>query len=102
MQFLDGCGLWPILNCLYLPLVHVDATLFDGITKEVNSVMVELSLLEFEIQMAFTKFLEDLRRVLAMFDLVPVIDEDVIIIDNDKMMEEFLEHLVHETLVDGG
>lgn len=80
----------------------MDATLFDGITKEVNSVMVELSLLEFEIQMAFTKFLEDLRRVLAMFDLVPVIDEDVIIIDNDKMMEEFLEHLVHETLVDGG
>lgn len=80
----------------------MDATLFDGITKEVNSVMVELSLLELEIQMAFTKFLEDLRRVLAMFGLVPVIDEDVIIIDNDKMMEEFLEHLVHETLVDGG
>lgn len=72
----------------------------DDIAKELNSVTVELTILELEVQMVFPKFLEDLHHMVVMFGLVLGID--VIIIDDDKMIEEFLEHLVRESLEDGG
>ncbi len=70
LQFLDGYGLWPILYCLYLPLVHVNDVSVDDIAKELNSVTVELTILELEVQMVFPKFLEDLHHMVVMFGLV--------------------------------
>ncbi len=44
--------------------------------------------------------LKDLRYMVAMFSQVPGIYESVVDVDNYKLMEEFPEHLIHETLED--
>lgn len=38
--------------------------------------------------------------MLAMFGLVPEIDEYIINVDDDEMMKDFLEHLIHKSLED--
>lgn len=71
----------------------------NDIPWEVDGVAVDLTFLQFEIHMVFREFLEDLRHVMAMFSQVPGVNEDVVDVDNDKSVEEYL---IHECLEHGG
>lgn len=59
---------------------------------------MELILLQVQIYLMFSEHLQYLRNVVAMFDQVPMVDEDVIDVDDDKTMEDLPEHLIHEFL----
>ncbi len=61
---------------------------------------MELALLQLEVKMVFSQFLKDLLHVVAIFGLVPGVNEDIVNIDDDKLMEELPEHLIHESLED--
>ncbi len=51
--------------------------------------------------MVFSQLLKDLLHVVAVFGLVSGVNEDVVNIDDDELMEELPEHLIHEPLEDG-
>lgn len=48
------------------------------------------------------ELLKDLHHVMAMFDLVPGINEDVMYVDDDESLEEFPKHHTHIALEDCG
>lgn len=59
---------------------------------------MELTLLQVQIYLMFSEHLQDLHNVVAMFSQVPMVDEDVIDVDDDKTMKHLPEHLIHEFL----
>ncbi len=66
------------------------------VSEELYCGAMELTFLQLQIEMVFSELLGDLQNVVAMFGQVPGVYEDVNI-DNHELMEELLEHLVHET-----
>ncbi len=56
----------------------------------------------FEEQMEFSQAFQDLLNVVAMFGHALGVDENIINIDEDKLMEILPEHLMHEVLEYGG
>ncbi len=83
-----------------LVIIHLYSLGRDDIPEELDGGSVELALLQFEVKMVFSQFLKDLLHVVAMFSLVLGVDEDIINIDDDELMEELPEHLIHESLED--
>ncbi len=51
--------------------------------------------------MVLAEPLKDLLNVVVMVGQVPGVDENIIDVDNHKVVEELPEHLVHEFLEDG-
>ncbi len=39
--------------------------------------------------------------MMVMFGQVPGVDQDIVYVDDDKLVEELPEHLVHKPLEDG-
>jgi len=85
---------------LELVIIHLYSLGRDDIPEELDGGSVELALLQLEVKMVFSQFLKDLLHVAAMFSLVLGVDEDIINIDDDELMEELPEHLIHESLED--
>ncbi len=81
LEFFDGCGDGPVLNGGYLPLVHLDATVVDVVSKELHWGLVEWAFFSFEEHMIFSQAFQDLRNVVAMFGHTPGVDQDVIYVD---------------------
>ncbi len=50
--------------------------------------------------MVFSECLKDLLHVVAMFNQVPGVDEDIVDVDNDELVKKLPEHLIHESLED--
>ncbi len=83
-----------------LVIIHLYSLGRDDIPEELDGGSVELALLQLEVKMVFSQFLKDLLHVAAMFSLVLGVDEDIINIDDEELMEELPEHLIHESLED--
>ncbi len=88
------------MDGLELVIIHLYSLGRDDIPEELDGGSVELALLQLEVKMVFSQFLKDLLHVAAMFSLVLGVDEDIINIDDDELMEELPEHLIHESLED--
>ncbi len=63
---------------------------------------MEGEFLGFEEQMEFSQAFQDLCNVVAKFGHAPGVDENIINIDEDKLMEILPEHLMYEVLEYGG
>lgn len=50
----------------------------DDVTKELDGIMVELTLLQFKIQMVLSQLLKDLFHMVARFSQVPGVDKHVV------------------------
>lgn len=69
-----------------------------NITEEENSLAVELTLFQLQVQLVFPELLEDMHHVLAMSIQILGVDQDVVDADDDEVMEELPEHLIPESL----
>lgn len=74
--------LWPTVDYIHLPLVHLHAIPGDYVFEEVDGVAVEL-----EIEVVFSQFLEDLRHMVPTLGQVPGVDEYVVDVYSMMMMK---------------
>lgn len=63
---------------------------------------MERTFLGFEEVAVLPQALQDLHYMLVMFNQAPGVDQDVVDVDQCKLVEELPEHLVHEVLECGG
>ncbi len=101
LKLLHRQGKRPLLDCCYLPMVHLNILLADDVTEELYSGAMELALLQLEVEMVLAEPLEDLCQVVVMVGRVLGVYENIIDIDDNEVVEELLEHLIYETLEDG-
>lgn len=60
--------------------------------------MVEGTLFSFVEQMELQQALQDLRKMVEMFSHTQGVNEDVVDVDQDKLVEKIPEHFVFEIL----
>jgi hypothetical protein len=65
-------------------------------SKEVHFRHPEFALLELGIQLVFPQSLEHLSEVLHMLLQGAIIDQNVIYVDNDKIIKPFPKNVIHE------
>ncbi len=83
------------------PLVHLNTILADDVPEELHRGAMELTFLQFKVEVVLSEPLEDLRHVVAMFGQVPGVYEDVVDVHYNETMEELPENLIHEALEGG-
>lgn len=66
----------------------------DDLTEELDGNTVELTLLQFDIQIVISQFLKDLFHVVAMFGQSLKVDEDVVDV-HDHMWWRYSKRLWH-------
>jgi len=66
-------------------------------SKEVHFYHSEFTLLELGIQFVFLQFLEHLPEVLHMFLQGTTIDQNVVYVNDDKIIKPFPENVIHES-----
>jgi hypothetical protein len=71
-------------------------------SKEVHFCHPEFALLELDIQFVFPQSLEHLPKVLHMFLQGASIDQNVVYVDNNKVIKSFSENVIHENAKCGG
>lgn len=59
---------------------------------------MELTFFKLEVKMVFSQPLQDLCDMLVMLGLVPGVDENIVDVDDDELVEEFPEQLIHVPL----
>ncbi len=84
MQVLHKLWKWPFLDVLHLPLVHQNAILIDDVAEELNRGVMEFTLLQFQVEMVLSEFLEELLNVVAMFGQIPGVYENIVDIDDHE------------------
>ncbi len=89
---------WIFVDGLPLPLVHKNTILTDDVAEELNRRTVEFALLQFQVEMGLSEFLEDLLLIVAMFGQVLGVYEDIIDINDHEAVEELSVHLIHKAL----
>jgi hypothetical protein len=70
-------------------------------TKILDRILVELTFVRPDVQAVLSELTKDFFYVLPVRGKVVGEDEDVVQIDNDTVVEEILEYVVHETLESG-
>lgn len=81
LQLLHCRWLGPESYCLYLSIVHLDATGTDDVTKEKYGGLVECALFSFEVQAVDVKALQDLSYMMDVFFKGIGVDKDIIDVD---------------------
>lgn len=83
-------------------VVHLDAGGGNDEAEELAAVAVEFALLAFDKQPMLAEAFEDLADVVVVFVGVRGKDEDVVEVDDDEIVQEIAEDVVHEGLEGGG
>ncbi len=70
--------------------------------KEVQFRHPEFVFLELGIQLVFPQSLEHLPKVLHMLLQGAIIDQNVVYVDDDKIIKPFSKNVIHESVERGG
>jgi hypothetical protein len=71
-------------------------------SKEVHFRHPEFALLELSIQLVFPQSLEHLPEMLHMLLQGATIDQNVVYVNDDKVIKPFSENVIHESAKHGG
>jgi len=83
-------------------IVHLQTFLSDPMSKEVHFRHPKFALLELGTQLVFPKSLEHLPEVLHMLLQRATIDQNVVYVDDNKVIKPFPKNVIHESAKCGG
>ena len=98
LDIMDRTRRRPIHYCRHILRIHGDTIWGDNIAKEFNLILVEGTFLSFGPETIGMQSVQYQLDMLHVFFVIVRKDQNVIKIDNNKLIQEFSKDIIHEVL----